>query len=130
MRRGLTLQDLVIPHQALVEFYYVTTRPRSDLKGASLLKRSEAYNVMEDLLQHYPILYPDRAVVRTALLAAGALGLSWLDAHLWAYAEVNGLDEILTEDFEHGRRYGTVRAKNPFLIAADSVHELPALYEA
>ena len=55
--------------------------------------------------------------------------LSWFDAHLWAYAEVNGLPEILTEDFEHGRRYGSVRANNPFLAAADEAHELPALYD-
>ena len=46
------------------------------------------------------------------------------------HAEVNGLDEILTEDFEHGRRYGTVRAHDPFLAAADSVHELLPLSES
>lgn len=26
-----------------------------------------------------------------------------------------GLAELLSEDFEHGRLYGTVRAVNPFL---------------
>jgi len=25
------------------------------------------------------------------------------------------LDEILSEDFEHGRLYGSVRVRNPFL---------------
>jgi hypothetical protein len=39
--------------------------------------------------------------------------LPWFDAHL--YAEHYGLHEILSEDFEHGRRYGTVRIKNPFV---------------
>jgi predicted nucleic acid-binding protein len=34
---------------------------------------------------------------------------------MWAYAEHYGLDEILSEDFQHDRRYGTVRAVNPFL---------------
>ena len=48
---------------------------------------------------------------------------------LASYAEINGLDEILTEDFEHGHRYGSVRANNPFLVAADEVHELPALHD-
>ena len=54
-------------------------------------------------------------------------GLSWFDAHLWAYAEVYGVEEILSEDFAHGRHYGTVRAVNPFL-SIDGVHELPPLY--
>jgi predicted nucleic acid-binding protein len=46
-----------------------------------------------------------------------AYRLSWFDAHLWAYAERYGVSEILSEDFEHGRRYGTVRVRNPFLAA-------------
>ena len=30
-------------------------------------------------------------------------------------AEHYGLSELLSEDFEHGRRYGTVRVVNPFI---------------
>ncbi len=78
----------------------------------------------------FRILYPDEAVLRTALRGAAAYQLSWFDAHLWAYAEVHGLDEILSEDFEHGRRYGSVRARDPFLEATGEVQELPAPYEA
>ena len=44
-----------------------------------------------------------------------AYQLSWFDAHLWAYAEHYGLQEILTEDLQHDRLYGTVRAVNPFI---------------
>jgi predicted nucleic acid-binding protein len=40
--------------------------------------------------------------------------LSWFDAHLWAYAEVYGLREIWSEDFQHDRRYRTVRVVNPY----------------
>ena len=53
----------------------------------------------------------------TALLGKAAYGFPWYDAHLWAYAEHYGLPELLSEDFEHGRRYGTVRVRNPFLDA-------------
>jgi predicted nucleic acid-binding protein len=52
--------------------------------------------------------------VRTALQGAAAYQLSWFDAHLWAYAEHYGLEEIVSEDFEHGRLYGSVRIRNPF----------------
>jgi predicted nucleic acid-binding protein len=44
-----------------------------------------------------------------------AYQLSWFDAHLWAYADHYGLHEILSENFEHGRMYGTVRIRNPFV---------------
>jgi hypothetical protein len=34
---------------------------------------------------------------------------------MWAYAEVYGLSELWSEDFQRDRLYGTVRAVNPFL---------------
>jgi predicted nucleic acid-binding protein len=40
--------------------------------------------------------------------------MSWFDAHLWSYAEHYGLAEIITEDLQHDRLYGTVRVVNPF----------------
>jgi hypothetical protein len=35
--------------------------------------------------------------------------------NLWAYAEHSGLPEILSEDFEDRRLYGSVRIRNPFV---------------
>ena len=58
---------------------------------------------------------PTEALVRTALRGAAAYQLSWFDAHLWAYAEHYGLGELLSEDFQHDRLYGSVRAVNPFV---------------
>ena len=60
------------------------------------------------------IIYPNAAVLRTALRGTAAYGLSWFDAHLWAYAEVYGIAELLSEDFQDGRMYGTVTVRNPF----------------
>jgi predicted nucleic acid-binding protein len=130
LRDGLADDDLRLPHQAVVEFVAATTRPRKELGDQPLLSREEACREAESLIAEFTVLNPDEAVLRTALRGAVAYQLSWFDAHLWAYAEVNGLDEILSEDFEHGRRYGTVRARNPFLASAGEVHELPPLYEA
>ncbi len=53
----------------------------------------------EPLLQ-FTILYPNEDVVRTAVRGAAAYQLAWFDAHMWAFAEVYGLDELLSEDFE------------------------------
>jgi predicted nucleic acid-binding protein len=129
LRRGLSSPELVLPHQAVLEFVAVVTRPRSDLGGATLLSWAEAYRQAEELILQFPVLYPDEEVLATALRGVASYRLSWYDAHLWAYAEVHGLPEILSEDFEHGRHYGSVRVVDPFLSAAGSVYELPAMYE-
>ncbi len=70
---------------------------------------------MAKVVTQFPIIYPNEAVVRLALRGAAAYRLSWFDAHLWAYAEHFGLSELWSEDFQHGRMYGTVRAVNPLL---------------
>ena len=54
-------------------------------------------------------------IVRLALRGAAAYGLSWFDAHIWAYAEHFGLPELWSEDFQHDRLYGRVRVVNPLL---------------
>jgi predicted nucleic acid-binding protein len=41
-------------------------------------------------------------------------GLSWFDAHMLAYAEVNEIEVLYSEGFECERWYGTVRVVNPF----------------
>ncbi len=78
------------------------------------LPPEEARREAEELLSQMEVLYPTEATARTALRGAAAYQLSWFDAHLWAYAEQFGLDELLSEDFEHDRMYGTVLAVNPF----------------
>jgi predicted nucleic acid-binding protein len=93
----------------------VVTRLRS--RGAPpLLSAAAAYREAEELLGQFPVLYPNEALVRTALRGAAAYQLEWYDAHLWAFAEHYGLSELYSEDFQHDRMYGTVRAVNPFMV--------------
>jgi len=113
LERGLVEDSVRLPHQAIVELVSAVTRPRGRAKP--LMSRAAAYREAEELLSQFVILYPNEALVRTALRGAAAYQLSWYDAHLWAYAEHYGLAELLSEDFEHRRLYGTVRAVNPFL---------------
>jgi predicted nucleic acid-binding protein len=112
LRRGTASGELYIPHQALVEFVRSVTRVRG---GTSLMTPETATRQTEEYMIQFPVLYPDEHVVRLALRGMAAYRLSWFDAHLWAYAERYGMAEILSEDFEHGRRYGTVRLRNPFI---------------
>jgi predicted nucleic acid-binding protein len=111
LRRGIAEDTIRIPHQAVLEFVAAVTRPRP---GGPLLSVEEACRETEELVSQFEVVYPNEAVVRTALRGAAAFQLSWFDAHLLAYAECYGLRELLSEDFEHGRVYGTVRVLNPF----------------
>lgn len=113
LRAGIAADDLRLPHQAILEFVATTTRAAKS--AAPLLSLQEAWREAEDLLDQFTILYPTESVIRTAIRGAATYQLSWFDAQIWAYAECNALDILLSEDFEHDRRYGTVRVVNPFV---------------
>lgn len=112
LRRGIAEGTLRLPHQAIVEFVAAVTRPLG--KSPPLLDPSDARREAEELLSQFDVLYPNETILRTALRGAAAYKLSWFDAHLWAYAEYYGLSELLSEDFQDGRLYGTVTVRNPF----------------
>jgi predicted nucleic acid-binding protein len=113
LRDGLKQDSIRIPHQALVEFVAAVGRVR--VGRGPLLSSSDARREAEEMLSQFTVLYPDAPLFRSALRGMAAYGLSWFDAHLWAYAEHYGLPELISEDFEHGRMYGSVRIVNPFL---------------
>lgn len=114
LREGIASDRVRLPHQAILEFVAAVTR----VKGADkqpLMSMDDARREAEELLSQFTVLYPTDALVRTALRGSAAYQLSWFDAHVWAYAEHYGLDEIISEDFQHGRLLGTVRVRNPFV---------------
>jgi len=113
LRRGIEENSIRVPHQAIIEFVAAATRPLTG--DRSLLSATEARREAEEFLTQFTILYPNEALLRLAFRGAAAYQLSWFDAHLWAYAEYYSLEELLSEDFQHDRLYGTVRAVNPFL---------------
>lgn len=116
LREGLEQEVLRVPHQAIIEFVQAVARPVGR-GGAGLLTRADALREAEALLVQFEILYPTESLVRTAIRAVATYQLSWFDAHLWAYAEHYGLDEILSEDFSDGQLIGSVRIRNPFVGA-------------
>lgn len=118
LRDGISNDTLFLPHQALVEFVAAVTRPRKD--GEPLLAPRDAWRETEELLQQFDILYPTADIIRTAIRGAAAYGLSWFDAHMWAYADHYGLDTLYSEEFEDGRVYGTVRIVDPFQEQSDA----------
>lgn len=111
LRRGIIEDSVRLPHQAIVEFVAAVTRP---IRGYTILTQGDALREAEEFLKQFTVLYPNEAILRNAVRGCAAYRLNWFDAHLWAYAEHYGLPEILTEDLQHDRLYGTVRVVNPF----------------
>ena len=112
LRQGIEKESLLIPHQALIEFVAAVTRPIA--RGPSLLSTEDALREVEDMLVHFPVVYPTENTLRIAMRGAALYRLSWFDAHLWAYADEHGFDTLWSEDFEHGRIYGRVKVLDPF----------------
>lgn len=112
LRDGIRSGNARIPHQSIIEFVAATTRGKPE---GQLLGVADACREAEEFMAQFPILYPNETILRMALRGTTAYGLSWFDAHLWAYAEVHGISTLLSEDFQHGRMYGTVMVQDPFL---------------
>ena len=116
LRRGIEDDTIRVPHQAVLEFVAAVTKPLVD--GRPLLSPQEARLEAEEFLLQFVVIYPNEEILRLALRGAAAYQLSWFDANLWAYAEYFGLQELVSEDYQHDRFYGRVRAVNPFLVLA------------
>ena len=115
LRHGIVNDSVRVPHQAIVEFIAAVTRP---IRGHVILPQSDTLREAEEFLKQFTVLYPNEAMLRTAVRGVAAYQLSWFDAHLWSYADHYGMSELLTDDFQHGRIYGAVRVVNPFLQTA------------
>jgi len=112
LRQGIEDESLLVPHQALIEFVAAVTRPIA--RGPSLLSTDDAYREVEEMLAHFPVVYPTENTLRIAMRGAALYRMPWFDAHLWAYADERGIDTLWSEDFEHGRIYGRVKVLDPF----------------
>ena len=111
--RGVAERSIRVSYQAVIEFYAVVTR---EIHGTGrILDNVSAIRATEEWLAVSDILYPTDEIIRAAMRATVVYQLPWYDALMWAYAELNGLTEIISEDFQHGRLYGRVRVRNPFL---------------
>lgn len=114
LRAGVASGELRLAHQVLIEFVAAVTRPRRDGSGP-MLEHADAFRELDEWVATARVLYPTPAMLRLAVAGAAAYGMSWFDAHLWAYAEHFGVQRLVSEDFQHGRLYGTVRVEDPFV---------------
>ena len=113
LRPGIEGAVFSIAYQSVVEFFPAVTKAVAG--RGPLLDAADARRETEELLNEFDVIFPTPSIVRTALRGMAAYQLSWFDALIWAHAEELGLEELISEDFQHDRLYGTVRVVNPFL---------------
>lgn len=91
--------------QVLLEFHTNFVRKHGS--------RSEANLLVEDF-GCWPVVESTLSLLRLGLNLQDRWQLSLWDAMILAAAQTAGASELLSEDFNHGQLYGSVRVVNPF----------------
>ena len=111
-RKALALvqrTDFGLSAQVLQEFYVTVTRKiRKPLSPELAVAFLDEYRV-------FPVVPTDYPLIVSAVELSLRYGISYWDGAIVAAAEALEASTLYTEDLAHGRRYGKVRAVNPFL---------------
>jgi predicted nucleic acid-binding protein len=112
LRQIEVAQNGVLSIQVLGEFYSAMTRKRR-----LAMPTEEAAAAVANLARALPVLEISLEMVHEAVRCAGAYRLSYWDSLIWATAKFNDIQDILSEDRQHGQVIEGIRNINPF--AAD-----------
>ena len=100
---------VVLSAQVLQEFYAITTR-----KLRPSLSPAEAREQVERLAS-FEVIGSSAASALEATRLADRHQLQWWDALILEAALRAGADILVTEDGQHGQRFGRLSVENPFL---------------
>jgi predicted nucleic acid-binding protein len=104
---------MLLSTQVVQEFYTAGSRkvgmPRHELKQA-----------IQTFLE-LPLVVLRASHITTAIENEERYQISFWDALIVAAAQSGGAEVLYTEDLNHGQKYGTVIARNPFLETGSSV---------
>lgn len=110
--------DFGLSAQVLQEFYVNVTS-----KVALPLSPDEAMALLEQF-RCFPMVLTDYPLIVAGAEMALRYGLSYWNGAIVAAAEMLGATTLYTEALNHGQRYGSVQAINPFLpTMLDSVQD-------
>ncbi len=110
IRKAFTSHNGVISYQVVQEFFNVALR-RFDPP----MTASEAEQYLAIVLRPLLAVHSSTALFSEALRLHGQGGWSWYDALIVAAALSSQCNILLSEDLQHGRRFGALKIENPFL---------------
>jgi predicted nucleic acid-binding protein len=106
--RGISQIKICLSGQVLAEFYVNLLKKAA--KPLSLAKIDQWI----DKLSEFDVEPVGMEVIRSAILYSRRFKISYWDAAIVAAADRLGAPILYTEDLNHGQKYGTVTAINPF----------------
>ena len=110
---AMSTGGFVVSTQVLAEFYSTTVRRR-------LLAPGDALKLIRIWSEHDVVAHTPDLIVRGIALHQDHTLSIW-DAFIVQAALDAQCDVLLTEDMQHGRRFGELEIRNPFMAAG--VHE-------
>jgi predicted nucleic acid-binding protein len=114
LSRLVTRRNGAISAQIMGEFFIASTR-----RIAVPLSQAEAERSLVNYARSWLICDLTAATVLEAVAIAQRRSISYWDALIWATAKLNGVANILSEDFSDGLLLEGVRILNPFHAAFD-----------
>ena len=110
IRSALQSQNGFISYQVVQEFFNVALR-----RFAQPMSAADAVQYLGTVLRPMLRIHSSQALFAEALNVQASAGLSWFDSIIVASALQAGCTRLLTEDLQHGRRFGSLCIENPFL---------------
>ena len=98
----------ILSTQVLQEFYINVRR-----KAQRPISINSARSLVADYMAWDPVVNDGTSILE-AMDAERHHKISFWDALIVVAAQKSGADVILSEDFNHGQKYGSVRVVNPF----------------
>ena len=100
----------VLSTQVLGEFFSALTRGLTPKMSVQ-----DGYAIVKDYASSWKVLPMTADTILESARGVVEHQFSFYDAQIWATAKLNGIPDILSEDFSHGRRIEGVAFHNPLL---------------
>ncbi|MGA8108631.1 MAG: PIN domain-containing protein [Acidobacteriaceae bacterium] len=109
IREALASHKGVVSYQVVQEFFNVALK-----RFARPMQTHEAEQYLTTVFRPLLAVHSSAGLYAEALRLQGHGGLAWYDALIVAGAAQADCPVLLSEDLQHGRRFGNVRVENPF----------------
>lgn len=110
IRRALATRSGIISYQVIQEFFNVALR-----RFKQPMNISDAEQYLITVFRPLPQVHSSQELFAEALRLQSQSGLSWYDSLVVGAALKAECTRLLTEDLQHGQRFGSLRIENPFL---------------
>jgi predicted nucleic acid-binding protein len=110
IREALTTQKGVVSYQVVQEFFNVALK-----KFSQPMQAADAGQYLNTIFRPLVAVHSSQALYAEALFLYAQGGLSWYDSLIVSAAVQARCEILFSEDLQHGRRFGSLEVRNPFL---------------